>query len=278
MRIIKGNTALRQCIPNTLATVPGEATWYEKLYPSLQEAERWLEVNITGENVLEDLKDKDDENPVKQICAKIITAQALMGAIPSLDLVLTPNGFGIVNTQNVVPASKDRIERLINSVEAMRDSAIDTLLCKLPAMGSWCSTEQGMFFAATLFPRLSLCRRLAVREHVWANYNKLRNRIVKIEATLAETYFSPEQMKVFRQKVIRQEAMQDIMANVIRQIQSLEMMLVSDMQVHQQSFFDIVNTIREHEYIFPEWHSSKTAELYSPVTFINKKESTGYFF
>ncbi|MBR6263225.1 MAG: hypothetical protein IKR05_08420 [Prevotella sp.] len=278
MRIIKGNTALRQLIPNTLATVPGEPSWYEKLYPSLQEAERWLEQNITGKAVLDALQSEDDTNIVKQVCAKIITAQALMSAIPSLDLVLTPNGFGIVNTQNVVPASKDRIERLINSVEKQRDEAIDTLLCKLPSWEGWLESPQGRFFAATLFPRLSICRRLAVREHLWDKYQEIRTRLIKIEAVLAQTYFSPEQMDVFRQKVIKQLQPNAIMTDVIRQLQSLEMMLVTDMQVHPQSFFDIVNTIREHADIFPEWHQSKTAELYMPITFLNKKESSGYFF
>lgn len=37
--------------------------------------------------------------------------------VPSLDLVLTPNGFGIVSNQNVAPASRDRVARLIASLE-----------------------------------------------------------------------------------------------------------------------------------------------------------------
>ena len=55
-------------------------------------------------------------------------------------------------------------------------------------------------------------------------------------------------------------------------------MLVSDMQVHPQSFYDLVNIIREHEEIFPAWHASDTAKLYSPAVFRNKKKSRGYWF
>lgn len=65
---------------------------------------------------------------------------------------------------------------------------------------------------------------------------------------------------------------------IIRSLQSLEMMLVSDMQVHPQSFYDLVNIIREHEDIFPVWHSSETAKLYSPTIFVNKKKAGGYWF
>ena len=65
---------------------------------------------------------------------------------------------------------------------------------------------------------------------------------------------------------------------VIRSLQSYELMLVSDMQVHPQSFYDLMNIIREHEEIFPAWHSSDVAKLYSPAVFRNKKKSGGYWF
>jgi hypothetical protein len=55
-------------------------------------------------------------------------------------------------------------------------------------------------------------------------------------------------------------------------------MLVSDIQVHPQSFYDLVNVIREHDELFPAWHSSSTAQLYCPAVFQNKKKSGGYWF
>lgn len=57
-----------------------------------------------------------------------------------------------------------------------------------------------------------------------------------------------------------------------------QLMLVSDMQVQTQALFDLVNIIREHEEIFPEWHQSKVADLHIPKLFENKKKSGGYWF
>ncbi len=54
--------------------------------------------------------------------------------------------------------------------------------------------------------------------------------------------------------------------------------MLSDVKVQQQSYFDIVNIIRENETVFPEWHNSATAELYTPPVFRNEKESHGYWF
>ena len=210
---------------------------------------------------------------------KAIVCQAYKNAIPSLDLVLTPNGFGIVSNQNVAPASKERVERLLASLEAERDRNLEQLLLRLPTVEGWEQSAQGKYFAATMFPFLGLCRRLAIREHIWDEYQHLHDRLIKIENVLADTYFSQEQMDVFRQHVMNQMRLcHPLEEQVIRSLQSLEMMLVSDMQVHNQSFYDLVNIIREHSDIFLAWHSSDTAKLYSPAVFRNKRQTGGYWF
>ena len=55
-----------------------------------------------------------------------------------------------------------------------------------------------------MFPFLNLCHRLAIREHLWDSYQQLHERLIKIENVLADTYFSQEQMQVFRSHVITQ--------------------------------------------------------------------------
>ncbi len=146
-------------------------------------------------------------------------------------------------------------------------------------MTDWLQSTQGQYFAATLFPNFSLCRRLAIKQHLWAEYQALHDRLIKIENVLAETYFSQEQMAVFRDKSIHlMTSCSPLEMQVIRSLQSLEMMLLSDMQVHVQSFYDLVNTIREHDDVFPEWHASSVAKLYTPSIFTNKKTSGGYWF
>lgn len=278
MKIITGNEALRQCIPNTFATVEGEMTWFDKLYQYVEQAEDWLATNITSPEIIDMLYQRPETEPLKRLAAKIITCHALMNAIPSLDLVLTPNGFGIVNTGNVVPASRDRVERLIASVELQRDDAINEMLGKLAATPSWLESPQGERFASTLFPDLSLCRKLAVREHLFDNFMKLQERLITIEATLAETYFSTELMNRFRASVISRQTADSITKGVIRRIQSIELLLLAEKPVSQQTFFDIVDEIKTHPTIFPEWFLSDTARLYNQTSFENKKESTGYWF
>ena len=219
---------------------------------------------------------------LQQCCGlvtKLVAYDAYWRAIPSLDLILTPNGFDIVSNENIAPASKERIERLMTSLEAQRDSVAENLLLHLSVYEEWRQTAQGKYFSVTMFPFLGMCRRLAIREHIWESYQQLREKLIKIEPVLAETYFSQEQMQVFRLKVLTQKRnCSPIEEQLIRTLQSLELMLVSEMQVHPQSFYDLVTTICEYPEVFPEWHASKVAELYTPIVFKNKKTSSAYWF
>ena len=81
-----------------------------------------------------------------------VANEAFRMAVPSLDLVLTPNGFGIVNNQNVVPALKERIERLMFSLAQMRDKAVSTMVIALADIDGYAETPQGEWFSSSLFP------------------------------------------------------------------------------------------------------------------------------
>ena len=274
MNLITSDEQLRMLIPHVFATVEGEPTLFEILYPFLETAEQWAIETFVSEDVFPQLTEAE----VAPL-TKLVAYHAYMSAVPSLDLVLTPNGFGIVSNTNVVPASKERIDRLLVSLESERDHNIEQLILRLSSRPEWRQSQQGKYFASTMFPFLSLCHRLAIREHIWDSYQKLHDRLIKIESVLADTYFSHEQMAVFRNHVITQlRTAKPLEEQVIRTLQSLEMMLVSEMQVHPQSFYDLVNIIREHEEVFPAWRSSSVAALFTPKVFENKKKSGGYWF
>lgn len=280
MRLVTSEAQVRKMMPNAFATVEGERDLLEKLEPYIDEAEEFVEKKLTGETIFEEMEGQVETTPVRLLTEKIIVAHAFYKAVPSLDLVLTPNGFGIVSNTNVAPASKERVERLIEALEGQRDNGIEQLLFRLPSIEGWLQTQQANYFTSTLFPNISVCHRLAIRQHRWQEYVQLHGQFVFIESQLAEAYFSQEQMKVFRNKVITGELMATpLMNEVVRQLQSLELMLVTEkMHVHPQAFYDLVNVIREHQETFPEWHASDTAKLYTPAVYINKKENGGYWF
>ena len=118
--IINTDELLRKYIPNVLVTVEGEQSLYEKLRPFLSEASDFIQSQITGHQIVTDLIIAGESSPLDAAFNRVLYNHAYLNAIPSLDLVLTPNGFGIVNNQNIAPASKERVERLMASIEKQR--------------------------------------------------------------------------------------------------------------------------------------------------------------
>ena len=282
MKLITTDEQLRMLIPHVFATAEGEPTLFEILSPFIETAEQWAIDTFVPDAIFDEIAEDDGFGPNERLrfpLEKLVACQAYMTAIPSLDLVLTPNGFGIVSNQNIVPASRERVDALINSLESQRDSAIEALILRLSSRTDWQQSAQGKYFGATMFPLLNLCRRLAIREHIWDSYQQLHERLIKIENVLADTYFSQEQMQVFRSQVIVQySTSKPIEEQIIRSLQAYELQLLTDIQVHPQCYYDLVTIIRERPDDFPAWHTSSVADLYTPKIFQNKKNSSAYWF
>lgn len=279
-RIITTNEQLTALIPNTLISVKGETPLFDKLAPFIALAEEWVRNTFTSEPTYNTICGYTDTNPIRIATARLVVADAMRRAIPSLDVVLTPNGFATVGTQNLVAASKQRVDRLVGSMLTHRDDCIAALLPELPGASKWLNSDQAAFFGATLFPDLSLTNQIPATQlprSWWERYLELRSQILDLEASLAEEWFSPELMDVLRRR------------NLARTLADADRRAVADMQAHILGYLrtgtfntrrlaDTLTYIRRHPEYFPEWHNSATAQLFSPPIFLNKKKSSGYFF
>lgn len=259
--MIANDAELRQYIPNALVTVSGEQSLYDKLQVELQLSETWF-ARIFG--VVE-------STPT---ACKIIATDAFIRAIPSLDLVLTANGFGIVSNNTIAPASRDRVDRLLSSLEQNRDFAIDQLLHELLQSAEWRTTPQGKFFTATLFPKPLAFPDTLYRGKAWVYFEQVHASLVLIEQELAEKFISREVYARLRCAV---EPTDDEQALIV-QLQAIELDLLQGKPLPYKDLVMIVEYIRSHEEIFPEWQTSRTAELYKPHAFQNEKSSTAYWF
>lgn len=122
--LINDNDTLKKYVPNTLKAVAGELSLFDKIQYHLLQAEQWLIDTFVSSDTMSRIRTYSDSTPLLHYCRIITAAEALLHAVPQLDLILTPNGFGIVSNQNVIPASKERIERLLLSLEKQRDDAL----------------------------------------------------------------------------------------------------------------------------------------------------------
>ena len=286
MKLITSEEILRRYIPNVLASVKGEVPLIDKLTSFLDIAEEWVAHTFTSQATFSTIAGYADANIIKTYAAKVVVCEAFKNAVPSLDLILTPNGFGIVSNSNVAPASKERVNRLIDSLEAERDNAISLLLSSLPGEPSWMTSTQCEYFSATMFPNLDICDYLGVAHQQWKKYQEVRTTLLEIEQHIATQYLGQEQFDVFRKEAMSPSSTSSLMKTVIRSLQAAEaQMLKATLSptapsacIPPTALVSIVNCIRTHPTEFPQWHASPIAELYKPDIYENKTNDKGYWF
>ena len=278
MKLITTEAQLRAHIPNIIASVKGEVPFIERLALFLDLAEDWVKTIFTSESTFNTICGYTDSNPVKILTARLVVADALHRAIPSLDIVLTPNGFAVVNTSNLAPASKPRVDRLVGSMLAHRDDCIAALLPELVGASKWLASSQAQFFGATLFPDLSIVDSLgSVQGSRWEKYLELRSQVIDLEASLAEEWFSPELMSALRSENLRGD-LTGKRSEIVRQVKAQVVGYLRSGSFNSRRLADIVNYIRLNPESFSEWHKSETAKLFAPPVFRNEKKASGYFF
>lgn len=278
MKLITTDEQLRSHIPNIIASVKGEVPFIERLALFLDLAEDWVKTTFTSESTFNTICGYTDSNNIKILCSRLVVADALRRAIPSLDIVLTPNGFGVVNTSNIAPASKPRVDRLVGSMLAHRDDCIAALLPEIVGASKWLASDRADFFGATLFPDLGIVDSLgSVQGSRWEKYLELRSQVIDLEASLAEEWFSPELMSALRSENLRGD-LTGKRSEIVKQVKAQVVGYLRSGSFNSRRLADIVNYIRLNTESFSEWHKSETAKLFAPPVFRNEKKASGYFF
>lgn len=170
---------LRQYIPNVLTEVAGETPLADKLAPFIDSARIWLETEYLG---------PDDflSEAHNDYALRILVAKAMADAVPSLDLVVTPTGMAVVNTDSMAPASKERVERLINSLREQVRKSIPNLIRICNSYSSWRTSERGLYFRATFIRPSDVDNGIHGLENV--SYEEIRLRAISAESKIAERY------------------------------------------------------------------------------------------
>ena len=281
--LISDNDTLKKYVPNTLKEVAGEQLLFDKIRHHLQQAEQWLTDTFVSSETMGRIRTYSDNTPLLHYCRIITTAEAMLHAIPQLDLILTPNGFGIVSNQNIAPASKERIERLLLSLEKLRDDTLQIILSMLPDAHHWTASSQYDYFAATMFPGLDIIHQLGFADHIWLRYQDTRSKLLTIEQRLETEYFSKPLMDTLRTANILSKW--DMTFDTVQykrmyqRISAIEFSILRIGEYPIPSIIDTVNIIRSAKgNVFAEWKQSDTAKLFQDHGYKNKKECGGYFF
>lgn len=180
MKLNLDNDRLRELVPNIIYEVDGEIPLYYKILPWIELARQWLETELIGSF--------QPEGELYSLAEKAIVYKALADAVPSLDLTLTPAGFAVINTDDRIPASKERIERLIASLYSFADDNIEQLCRSLHRQPEWRQSIVGMRFRSSFISDLGFVRRFRRDKDLLSTYKIVREIVMPFEQELAEKY------------------------------------------------------------------------------------------
>lgn len=264
MEIIENNAILMAYIPNVVTAVEGEEDLFTKMIPHLNTAERWF-----SRKVAQGIKVSSEEEPIQILCRTIVACEAFRLAVPSLNVILTANGFGIVSNSSVAPASKDRTDALCESLIELRDNAIEQLIFALDGVGTR--------FVGTVFQGFEAQRMQGITTHLFDKFWEQRNEIFHLQRVLADEAVSEAVMKDVVNATYIDPAERTYSIDYLLSL--LPGIIVK--QLKGESARDdikrVVEYIRTHPDVFPYWANDRAASFWQDRTYKNDKKSGGYW-
>lgn len=268
---------LRQCLPNQIAPAMGDPDLFDRLHPYLLEAQGWADthlctVRIAGDNL-----------PLRSALRVVVASRAMHSAIGALDVVLTANGFGVVSTDTIAPASRDRVDAVRRDLERLCDSAILQALRILRKDPEWMNSPQQCEWGLCLLPPFSsefeeegyFSRRL---------YAEKAGRRAEVEKRLAERCLSHLVLDRLRRDVCR--GTQDLPWPKLEIIAMVNEIVDGSLRnadrlypLKRTSVLDIIDILRKNPELFPHWSESRQGRRFAENEgFRNDKKSSGFFF
>lgn len=205
-----------------------------------------------------------------------VCASAYYLTIPQLDLVLTPTGFGVVNNQNVAPASAERVSNLRKEIHRQECFHLDELIDLLRPIVDWKESTHGGYFFTSLFWRGSHMR-------VFGLPNPTRDDLIEhlpeIAGAAADMVLSlsPE----LYQALIHAEAT-DSASPMKQSLITMWRMATVAWCEHNGSWHKqrnmMLRFIEDNPAEFPEYFSSQTYKANHFQRYENKKDDSCFFF
>ena len=276
MKYISDNETLMRYIPNVFATVEGETNLFTKLAPHLKQAEAWLDYRIVRPQaitVTEPIGSGSGsgsgsglENLALEFARQAVAAEAFRMAVPSLDLVLTQNGFGIVSNNTVAPASKDRVAALVEGLMDMRDAAIESLAVELKGLHH--------VLGGRVFAGYDLQRAMGVSGHLLQSFLADRQKERAAERYIAEQALSLALLVELQSLSYDGVQAATPMGQLQDKVRTAIVAKMNDV-LDRALLADIVEFIRRNASTFTSWESSEAAVHWIDRTFKNDPKKGG---
>lgn len=289
------NEIILSFIPNYIASGFNERSMLDRLAPYVSGAEAWTGQYVADESVLDSIDNPELRNKVLSNLQATATIRLLLDAAPMLDVTLHPNGLAVVNTDSLAPASTARVQEFKTALERQLIRFASLVISDLAANEAWRDSFPGRnYWTCHMFTTPESIVTSGIAERRWDDIMQSISAIVCAELLIAENYISRELMLLLDQwefeEIDRKKYLESLKKSLLPLVagtakwirkEGIEVELPAACRppaLIETRLFALVEHIKKNPLYFPEWHRSKTANLFYPPKFVNKKSSGGYFF
>lgn len=244
---------------------------FEAVAPQIESVQEEL-FRTLGLDVVKEPSPIEVRNITTAVCVK-----AYADTIPHLDLVLTGSGFGVVSTENITPASSERVNRLHKKLLDVYDDVFDTILSQLRNHREWYDSDIAKEFFSTFFWSGEYFRRSAFPEIYRRDCAKYRPLVTMAEAKIR--YIVGDELVDELLTAIRQNNISSHQTQVIHIIHGIISAEITD--THSADIRQLLQTLLRFLDItidsFPTYKASSAYQARKGDRYENKKED-GVFF
>lgn len=255
---------------------------FSDLKPYCNSAELWIKNKVLGAT-LYNFVDALGEAPagtdidLLQLCMNIIGNHAYWDAIPFLDVVHTNSGFGVINSNNKAPASKERVERLREQCLIRRDNEVENLITFLEQNAAYHENWKG----SPVYSLLTDCLIITADQmKIYGSWEGTRTQFLSLKPKLVHftmVKLQPVFSRDLIESLIEKQRDGDLAADELSVIElmkhSLGSLVNKNEKVASQIAADALRFIDENLASFAVYTASKEYAARNTVGYINELES-----
>lgn len=262
---------------------------FDDLKTYVKSGETWLKANVIGSELYDHIcasldtsssSSSDYDEYLVELCRNVICNHAYWDAIPFLDLVHSSAGFGVIQNNNLVPASKDRVAALRAHSLERRDNEAETLIAYLESHTAYYQYwKSSSAFSVLSDSIITTATELAIYAEWFGSrkdFLKLRPKIVQLTISLLYPVFS----KAYITELIDMQRDDDISVDdsvvLIMLKQAIGSAIIGNMEATRRSIEDAINFVENNKESFPTIVESREYLARSAENFGNTAENTIY--
>lgn len=240
-------------------------------------------IGTTLETLLEE--HPTDNKTLLKKCQRVIAVEAFLKSIPEMDLVLTDAGFGVISSQDIAPASKERVANLTMGLQAKLDDAKDDLvryLLSSSTYSDWRGTEQfarlsdGLILTYAEFKDVAVLNAITVKNYPqnWSGFLKLNAALNLALMTDVAAYISPDYADELLEKIRDNEVIVPNEKKLLHMVKvAISLIALGDRDSGVAHIIEAVSFMKAHESDFPTFMDSPAS-----ADFTNEHSDTPIFF